>query len=154
MITGTSTNYSGRRVDISLFPTILQPLVPVDMEISSSPRSIAGPSKAAQGFLRCLLVAEGEIAGDKNAGTNFFTRMTNSSIRYPSDIEHAFLIESSKAVDYWNQNSAGLRPLDEQIHKVSLVDLEIGFQGVSISIELVTRGGDKVTFLLPVNWSK
>ena len=115
---------------------------------------IAGPSKAAQGFLRCFLAEQGEIAGDPSAGTNFFKRITGASIRYPSDVEQLFLIESAKAVDYWNRTSASSRPADEQIGRITLVGLEITTQGVSISIDLVTRSGDKTTFLLPVNWSK
>jgi hypothetical protein len=154
MISAISTNYSGRRVDLSLFPRLLLPNAPVEMEVSRLPMSIAGPAKAAQGFVKSLLTAQGEIPGDPTAGTNFFARISNSSIRYPSDMEHLFLIESSKAVDAWNESSAGSRPLDEQINRVALVGLEIGIQGVSISIELFTRAGESTTFLLPVNWSK
>jgi hypothetical protein len=153
MIASISTNYSGRKADLCLFPRLMEPNTPVDMEVSRQPMSIAGASKAAQGFIYHLFVAAGEIAGDPDMGTNFFAKMSNrGAIRYPSDINQAFLIESSKAIDAWNERSKS-RPADEQIKRVAVVDTEINRNEVSLSLELTTKSNDVIAFLLPVNWS-
>lgn len=153
MIKETSINYSGRKTDLCLFPRLLLPDTPVNMELSTIPMSITGASKAAQGFIRYLFTSIGEIAGSPEMGTNFSSKMSNrSSIRYPSDVSQIFSNEAAKAIDQWNGDSVS-RPTDEQIKSVSLADLEITSSGISISLELTTRSASAITFFLPVNWS-
>lgn len=150
MITDVSRDYSGRISDLSIFPSLESPLTPVQMEISSTPKVIAGPSKCAQGFIIALLSREGEFEDRPYNGTRFLEKVRRA--QYPSDIEQAFLIESSKAIEQWNDNSEH-RPLDEQIDKVELSSLSFIFGNADMSVDLTTKGGDSVTFLLPSNWS-
>lgn len=144
-----STDYTGRSVDLCLFPSLMSFATPADMELSSFPKVIAGPSKAAQGFIILLFTRLGELPERPDVGTNFFSRMTLGSVRYPSDVHQAFLIEGSKAMDAWNDLSAS-RPLDEQIKSVDLADLSFNQTGISLTVELTTKGGDSIVFLLPV----
>ena len=150
MITSVSRDYTGRNSDLSIFPGLESPSTPVFMGISRAPKVIAGPSKCAQGFIVALLSKEGEFEDRPNDGTRFLEKIRKA--QYPSDIEQAFLIESSKAIEQWNDNSAH-RPLDEQIERVELSSLSFIFGNTDMSVDLTTKGGDSVTFLLPSNWS-
>lgn len=152
MITGTSTNYTGRLVDLCLFPDISLPSTPRSMAVDSPARVIAGVSKAVQGFVMALLSREGENKEDPLMGTLFSERMGVNGLKYPSDIDQIFYIEASKAMDWWNSNSKS-RPLDEQIRSVSLVGRVFGATSVSLSVRFVTLAGNDIEFLLPVKWS-
>ena len=148
----TSQNYSGRKVDLSLFPELKTPSVLATMTVAGPGRVIAGPAKAAQNFLFALLGREGERPGDPDFGTQFLARLTQGSVRYPSDVDQIFTLEASKAVDWWNSKSK-LRPLDEQIKGVSLTNQSVDQSKILLSVSLTTRGDGSTAFLIPVNWS-
>jgi len=152
MITGTSINYTGRRVDLSLYPAIRLSGVPVSNEFSQAPKAVAGLSALVQNFARILLTPEGTFRGDPTMGTNFFKKISAGGIRYPADIEHSFLIEASKAAEYMATATDPSTPLDEQLETASLSDIEIGPTSISLVIDVVSRAGSTVSFLLPVNW--
>ncbi len=152
MITSTSTNYTGRLVDLCLFPGLNLPDTPRPMTVDGVAKVTTGISKAVQGFAVALLSREGENYEDTNFGTNFSSRMGYGGVKYPSDIGQIFAIEASKAIDWWNTNSKG-RPLDEQIKAVDLVDQRIGATSVSLSIKVTSRADSDISFFLPVNWS-
>jgi hypothetical protein len=148
----TSQNYSGRKVDLSLFPDLKSPSTPVSMTVEGAGRVIAGAAKAAQGFLLALLSSQGERPGDPEFGTKLLYRLRTGGVRYPSDIDQIFTMEASRAMDWWNSKSK-LRPTDEQIKNVELVARNISQTDISMSMVLTTLGGDNVTLLLPVKWS-
>lgn len=148
----TTQNYTGRKVDLSLFPELKNPLVPVAMSVAGPSKIIAGPAKAAQNFLFALLGREGERPGDPLFGTQFLSRLTQGAVRYPSDVDQIFTLEASKAVEWWNSKSK-LRPLDEQIKGVSLTNQSTSQSNIVLAVSLTTRGESSTTFLIPVNWS-
>lgn len=152
MISSTSTSYTGRLVDLSLFPEIRSAGVPADMTLEPSGAVVAGVSKAVQGFLICLLSSEGENREDPFFGTNFRSRMILTNVRYPSDVDQIFTLEASKAIDWWNRNSKS-RPLDEQIKTVELVSQSLTSTKVSLRLKLYSKSESDIDFLLPVNWS-
>lgn len=152
MISSTSTVYTGRLVDLSLFPNLNLPDTPEPMTVAGISKVTAGISKAIQGFVLCLLSPQGSNFEDPTMGTNFSSRMGYGGIKYPSDISQIFAIEASKAVDWWNFNSKA-RPLDEQIKSVDLTNQRIGTTSISLSIKVTTKAETDISFLLPVKWS-
>src|SRR4051812_21430592 len=114
MITGTSEDYTGRQVDIALFPAIQESGVPVPAEFSTNPKAIAGLSMVVQNYGRILLTRQGTYRSDPQMGTKFFDQVVSRGVRYPSDLQHIFLIESGKVLDYL-ANHYGNAPLDERI---------------------------------------
>lgn len=153
MIEGTSINYTGRKVDLSLFPSIANSGIRVAAGVSSNPKAVAGLSMMAQNFARILLTPMGTYRGDPKMGTNFFNKLSSRSMQYPSDIKQAFLIESGRVLEYMHDAVTAATPLDEQVGSVSLGNVDLGSTSVSLRIDLVSKAGNSVFFLLPVNWT-
>lgn len=153
MISGTSKNYTGRKVDLSLFPTIQSPSVSVNSGLTAEPKAIAGLSAMAQNYGRVLLTPLGTYRGDPLMGSYFFNKLVTRLVRYPSDIQQTFLIESGRVIDYLDTVYAADAPLDEQVRRATLTDIELQGTSIGLVIELESRAGDSVSFLLPVNWN-
>lgn len=148
----TSVNYTGRSVDLSLFPTIAVQGGYVDSQLSANPMAIAGLSALAQNFSRILLTPLGNYLADPTMGTNFYMKVTMSPMRYPSDVMNAFLTESLKAIGYMAANYTSLTPPDEMLSTATLTGVDINGTSITLTIEIVSQAGTTVVFLLPVNW--
>lgn len=153
MITGTSTDYTGRKVDLALFPEIATPGIPADARLTNQPKAVAGLSAVVQNYGRILLTRLGTFRADPFMGSLFVDKITTRLVRFPSDIQQTFMIESDKVLEYMDEKVTDETPLDEQIKRASLVDQELSVTSVDLTIEIESRSGDKVSFLLPVNWN-
>jgi len=147
-----SFNYQGRKVDLSIFPDLTVPNVAVDARLGNDPKAIAGAFSLVQNYLRILLTPKGHYPSDPDMGSNFLAQLRSTRIQYPTDLIHLFLIESAGVVRWMKNNSAGL-PDDEVIQDATLSSTVLTPSTTSLTIEIETRAGTAVSFLLPVNWS-
>lgn len=147
-----SQNYSGKRVDLSIFPDLKSPSTPVDAKFGSNPKAIAGPMASAQNFVRLLLTPKGYYKSDPSIGSDFYAGLSGRTVRYSSDLLHLFLIESNNVLDYMALVGQTL-PDDERIKTADLIDANITGTTIDMVIEITTAAGETLTILLPVQWS-
>ena len=147
-----STDYTGRTVDLSIFPTIAISMVPVGDSIDPS-RAIAGPSKLAQNFLRILMTPLGTYASNVDFGSNFMLRLKNGSIKFPVDLSQAFSAEALRVQLQMQKMYAANTPDDEKLGTISLQNFTINRGVVQLTINLTTVAGSSASFLLPVVWN-
>lgn len=148
----TSTDYSGRKVDLSIFPDNTVPNVPVEASFSMGSRAVAGPLAIAQSFSLALLTPLGHYASDPNYGSTLLSDLTEKKVEYPSDVLHAFALATIGVLSYFDANLPDA-PADEKIATVVLDSYNVQGTEIDLSIALTTQAGSTVTFLLPVQWS-
>ena len=148
----TSTDYTNRKVDLSIFPGIQFANLLADDALGPNSRSIAGPSKVAQNFLRLLMTPLGSYPSDLLLGSNFMLRLRNGSIKLPIDLQQAFSAEALRVTE-WMSSHYGSAPDDEKIASVSLENFTINRGMIQLTINLTTQADSNATFLLPVVWN-
>lgn len=147
----TSTNYSGRKVDLSIFPSGSDPNVPANSGFSLGGRVISGPLALAQAFSVALLTPLGHYKSDPDFGSTLMADLTERKIQFPSDILHVFALASISVISYFDTYRRNL-PLDEQIDDVILDSYTVQGTVIEMSISLTAKSGSNTTFLLPVQW--
>ena len=154
-VVATSSNYSGRQVDLSIFPDQRLPNRAVITDIGKDrvfSRAIAGPAKASQNYGRLLLTPLGSVRSHPTMGTKFRERFTQGGLRYGTDPGQVFAAENLRVLDFLDSVSVG-RPDDERIESATLQGFTVVAGGVTLNVALTMRSGDTTTFLLPVSWS-
>ena len=151
-ITSTSKNYTGRTVDLSIYPNITVENTQVVSGIPFS-RAIAGPSKVAQNFVRILLTPKGQYRAHPDLGSNFLQRIRSGFVKQDIDLLHLFSGESLGVKNFMDDLVTSSTPLDEQILSVEMTKYSAARGSFSMTIQLTTQGGESVSFLLPVVWN-
>lgn len=148
----TTTNYSGRTVDLCIFPNLQIAGLPADASFGKVARVVAGPLAAAQNFVRFFLTDLGHYPSDPEAGALFAQYLARGEIRLPSDLTQLFALESFRVKEWMLANSVGA-PDDERIARVNLLNYDLSGTSIDLTIEIVTKAGDAVSFRLPVIWA-
>ena len=142
-ISGTSTNYSGRTRDINisygLKPTSAGKQ-PVTYTFGKTSSYIAGVQKLVQRYTILLL----------NTGlVNQLQSARNSSTQEAIHIFNFLNWDVIKLLrDYQNSNT-GL-PEDEQLAGAQLIELTTSGDQLNIRIEITTKAGEDVVYLMPI----
>lgn len=143
-----SIDYSFRKSDLSLFPGLRYPSVPVDMGVLPG-RLITGKSKEAQRFMVCLMTPLGHLPSDPLYGSNFPEQLIvggNSSIE---EMRSVFSAESLRVLTWMDQRLPANRLADEDIESVELGSWSTASRGkLYLEIHLFFRDG--VEFPMPV----
>lgn len=156
MARNTSTDYTRRRVDLSFFPALATPDVPVEMSIATpggGTRAIAGASKVSQKFIKVFLTDKGSDRLRPTKGTAF-PGMLRRGYFFMSqgEVFQIFNMQALAAVSYIQANTPPGTPLDEQIKSAALKNYTAVPGQISFRINLTTEAGEVSDFLLPVSW--
>lgn len=152
-IQGTTKNYSGRKVDLSIFPVATAAGSASQATIGTNARAIAGPSKVAQNFMRLLLTPLGSLRGDPGAGSNFLDHVRGGYIKFPIDLQQLFSIEAYRVTDYLRRTARPDAPKDEIIRSAILDKFSSSGGTILLSISLTTEEDSLYKFTLPVAWN-
>jgi hypothetical protein len=152
-ISQTSMDYSGRKVDLSIFPGIEFPGVPVIAELTENPKAVAGPSKAGADFTRCLFTPLGHYKSEPNYGSNFLTRMNSGRIRYATTLNFIFNSEAKKIIPYLASRPNFTVSDDERFSTLSVKSSFVDRTQLSLVVEGTLASGQPVEFLLPIVWN-
>ena len=153
-ITGTSTDYTGRKKDISILqgvnPAQLTTVAPSFGKIS---QYCAGIQKLIQRYAICLLTEIGSQANNPTFGTNLISTLLSSSSKInQADVYHIFNFANANVIqsfrDYQRKN-AGL-PTDEQIDTTKLIGISVKADTISLNIQVFPITGTPVVFLIPL----
>ena len=142
-IAGTTTNYSGRTVDMYISGT-LNPLSSATQTVTysfgSPSKYVAGIQKLAQRYLISLLNSGfiDELGRSTSGNLNNARRLFN---QYNWDIVTSFR--------KYQASNTNLNK-DEELNTTTLNSMSVVGDAVNISINLASNAGDTITFVLPL----
>ena len=151
----STTNYSGRTVDMLLLQFVAAPAadVVVSPDVSRVPRITAGVEKLAQRFAQLFLTQVGSVMNRGSEGTEFMNALGSGRIYNESTLRAAAAAANK---DVFNQiRTEDLRlgtPDDEMLVESTIKDLGLdrARATVSITFALTTAAGNEYVYTVPV----
>ena len=160
-MSGTSTSYTGRQVDLELLQSIAVPS-PLPQEVTLSnvtqiPKVVTGIEKAVQRYTQLLLTTPSDIHFGQTLGGYLISSILQGGVGDQGALSHLFCVTSASALkslagDDLNP-SFGTIPDDERIVAAALqsLDLSPATQTISLSVLLTTAAGSSYTFVVPIS---
>lgn len=153
-LTSVSTLYQGRTVDLSLFPSMTSTNALSSMQLSSYPKSISGPGKASQNFIRLLLSTKGSNKAHPGLGSSLWnTIQTGMNSATSSVVTGVFNSSAIQVINFMRTKWTESTPADEKILSVNLIDFNVSPGVVIFNAQLTAGDGSSFPFLIPVNWN-
>lgn len=153
-ITGTTTNYSGRKVDIHIFqgvnPNKLSPVTPSFGKISNF---CSGIQKLIQRFAIALMTDLGSQKDYPTFGTQLMRTLNNRNLLFnKADLYPIFNFAAYKVISEFRDYQAKNYniPEDEKLNTAYLSDIIIVNDSVSFKVTIVPMSGDVTEFLIPL----
>jgi hypothetical protein len=155
-ISGTSTDYTGRKVDVSILrtpaPSSLSPKT-VTPSFGNPSQLCSGVQKLIQRYAIILLTNAGSQENYSSFGTAFLQTLQQGlspvdNIRATQIFSLADYLAVNTIKSYQINNPS--IPLDEQLNSTQLLGLVLTQGTVSFSVQIKTLAGDVVSFLLPL----
>lgn len=162
-MTGSTTSYAGRQLDIELLQHVA---VPVDQRVfpavdhasdGSGPRICAGMEKVVQRYAKLLLTDLGSVKFDEDLGNDLLPSIRNGQVYSTAWVTHLFNeanrnVLNAMIADDNDTDTFGALPDDERIDTAELVDLDVDetTATVSIHVRITTLAGEDYEFVAPV----
>ena len=142
-ISGTSTNYSDRLVDMY----ISGPLNPLSTAVQSINYSFGKPSQYIAGVQKLI---QRYLISLMNTGV--VTQLMGSTASNISNATAIFTTNNWTVIQaFWAYQNNNLNtPLDEQLSTVQLLNTASDGDTLSFSLQLITNAGTTVVFTLPL----
>jgi hypothetical protein len=148
----TSTNYTGRRVDLFVFQGARfdGQKSQITPGFGDRGRVVAGVQRAVQQWAILLLTRRGTLPGSPELGTEFLDQADRGELRDTMAVTAAF---NSAVMDVQQQLAVGYRGdeyQDEIISQAELKEVNITAGGMDLTVELQTAAGRQLSVILPV----
>lgn len=151
-MSSTTTNYSGRLVDISLFNQGDSDNLS-NLGIRPQSLVITGKLKASQNYLRILLSSIGERKEEPLLGSDAISIFKSSNFSFMSQVTQNFSIANENTIKYIKSKYTSNTPVDERIDKVIVNNLEFSAGGkILLYLTLYTVDAEAHSFYIPVTW--
>lgn len=156
----TTTDYSGRTVDLEVFQTEAVPEAVLRLDLSATyggkHRKVTGIQKLMQRYMILLLTAKGSIRYMPERGTQLMPAVLGGLLQSRSDIVQYFGFADGDAASQLKSQDLSeegqLRPADEKYGKSWLTDylIDVSSTTLYLKIKLQSQAGSAYTFVLPV----
>jgi len=153
----TTTDYSGRQVDIELLQTVSQPTGERQVSISIAQpvsRIVSGVQKMVQRYA-ALFLSMKDSEFDASLGTDFMAQVQQGGMGTREKISTAFAFANADVMEIMQKDDRlatyGDQPLDEQIVQADLLDYSVDYSTarLSLTVRLTNAAGDATVFVLP-----
>ena len=158
-ISGTTTDYTDRQLDLELLQSIAIPAGSQAVSVSTAlkpPKVVAGVEKVVQRYTLLFLTTVGDMIYDREQGTNFISAVMRGNIHDRAGLQTYFAASNDAVLAQMASDDAktdvyGAMPLDEQIDSAQLLDFDIDFgtATVKLSVEITTKAGTSIEFVVP-----
>ena len=151
----TSTDYSGRTVDLLILQFVDSPKtdIKVSPDVSKYPRMTAGIEKLVQRYALLFLTQVGTVKNMEREGTSFMQKLGSGFIYDESTLESA-AAEANKAVVSLirSEDSALDTDPDEALSTARVIDTHVdrGTASVHVTVEIVSVSGDRIVYIMPL----
>ena len=155
----STTDYSGRQVDMELLQTISQPTGTRRLSISIAQpiaRIVTVIQKAVQRYATLFLSMK-DSQFDSSLGTDFMAQVQQGWLGTREKVSTAFAFANADVMEIMQKDDRdatyGDQPADEQVVQADLLDYQVDYASarLSLTIQLTTAAGDAVTFVLPTS---
>ena len=162
-MTGVTTNYDNRLVDVELLQSVTAPSAIQRVSITSvgaAPKIVTGIQKAAQRYAVLLLTTVGDVKFSEDTGGELVVRLVRGNIQNMGYLRHIFSMANSNALRLLKADDDsdiyGPLPDDERIVKAVLTDASMDYSAGTLSLEvrLTTAAGDAFNFVVPINTAR
>lgn len=152
----STTNYSGRTVDLLLLQFVSQPGsdIKVTPDVSKSPRMATGIEKLVQRYAHLFLTQVGTVKHCDTEGTEFMSSLGTGQI-YDENTLRSSAAAANKAV--FNQIRTEDRALetadDEALLSSEITNLELNRRTatVSVTVTITSMAGDTYVYTTPIS---
>lgn len=156
----TTTDYTGRQLDVELLQSITKPaeLVPVTLSnVSKPPKMVAGIEKLVQRYALLLLTNIGEVHFDQEQGGDLLKLLLEGYVQDVGQLNYAFasannLVISQLNNDDLNTDTYGTIPPDEMIKEATLLDSSVdkATSTAYLRIQVISQADTDFVFVVPV----
>lgn len=151
----STTNYSGRTVDMLLLQFVPEPAadLPVKPDVSKYPRMTTGIEKLVQRFAQLFLTQVGSVMNMESEGTEFMNLLGTGHIYDESTLRAAAAAANKAVFSQIRTEDLGLStPDDEMLVESTVKDISLdrARATVSVTFALTTASGDKYVYTVPV----
>lgn len=145
----TSTDYTGRRVDVWGYRGGYTGELNADL---FSQMVCAGILCLAQRWVIAFLTEAGSLPFNPNRGTSFIPRLRAGELRSEADVSAAFLLALAEMVDQMDAEETDDTPDDERYASAELLEVGLLPNGkLSLTVSLTSVAGTSRTVLVPVS---
>ena len=158
-VVAITSDYTDRQIDIELLQSIAVPAgsQPVSLTTVQQPaKVVAGIEKVVQRYALLFLTTAGDVAYDLAQGAAFIKQLMRGNVQDRAALQTYFATSNDSVVQQMQSEDSqvstyGSQPLDEQLESTALLDFSIDFATatVMLSVELTTKAGTSITFVLP-----
>jgi len=160
MATATTTDYTGRTVDLETLQTIkaVAPVTSLQLTLRNGgvSRRVTGLQKLAQRYATIFLTQKGTVGYNVAQGSNFIGPATGGLIANGANLTHFFNVANFQTIRQLQKEDNDTRlgpvpPNDERIQSASLLEFEVNqFDGkLSLKVLLTSLAGQSYTYVLP-----
>jgi len=151
----TSTNYSGRSVDLFIFqgakPSAMQPIT---MSFGAAGQITTGIQKLAQTFATLFLTERGSVALKPDQGTAFVAALRGGRINDEAKLQAEFGFAAKDTLRLLTTAARRQQlPADERLKTVKLLDFTLDKPNskITLTVGLQSVAGSTYTLYLPVS---
>ena len=153
----TSTDYSGRLVDLEVLQSVsvLAPTAVSVSSVSKTPKNVTGAQKAVQRYALVFMTTAGDVHFDTTFGTSFMRAIASGQVQNNNQLLNSFAIANSTVLQLLAAEDAkadfGNQPDDERVINAQLTNhtVDIAHGRVLLYITLTLASGDTTSFVLP-----
>lgn len=160
MYSKTTTNYTGRQLDLEILQSVVSPdhaqkVIP-GISLSGG-KIVSGIEKMVQRYLVLFLTKLGSVHFDKLAGSDLLSNLAKGTITDTNSFTFHFNIANEYALSKMKEDSEsnlyGPENPDEAIDSAELknIDLDYGSSTARISIKLTSKAGNNYYFVVPLH---
>ena len=157
----TTTDYTGRQVDLELLQSIQGPSVSaqrvyVDNVDQNAPKMVTGIEKAVQRYTQMLMTTSNDVFYYPALGGPLIAALKQGQVGDPGSLTHFFCVSNANALAAIAKDDEdatfGTIPDDERIVSAVLMGLEFSPTNsmVQISVQITTAAGSDYTFVVPI----
>lgn len=151
----TTTNYSGRSVDLLIFQnTAPAGEKQIYLGFGTGGELTTGIQKVAQTFTALFLTEVGTVFSQPTLGTDFLTLMRQGALRTESDVQSSFALAAQKVKNVMVQEAIDEElPDDETVSEITLQSyrLDTVTGTLVLYVRLTTVAGANREIYLPVS---
>ena len=151
----TTTDYTGRTVDLLLLKTVLTPSrdVIVDANVPKSPHSVTGIEKLVQRYALLFLTQLGSIRNRPSEGTELMIKLRRGQLLDESSVRaEAALANRTVMKQIRSEDNSLDTPPDEALASSEVKDVTVDRTSseITITVSLTTESGETYVYVTPL----
>lgn len=151
----TTTNYSGRSVDLLLLQFVSAPGadILVKPDVSKSPRIVTGIEKMAQRYALLFLTQTGSVKNSESEGSDFLKLLGAGQIYDENTLDSAASAANNAVFRQMRLEDSTLETKDDEAiesSKVVEVEVDRNTASVSVTISLTSVAGESYVYTIPL----